>query len=65
MESPPSGAPEARHQTWYFARILRSRSHSHSNNYVHVVYSTDDRENLIPPEFEKRLYAFIASSAQA
>lgn len=26
-------------------------SHSYYNNYVHAVYSTKDRENLIPPEF--------------
>jgi putative transposase len=39
-------------------------SHSYSNNYVHAVYSTKDRQNLIPPEFEKRLYPFIASVAR-
>jgi REP element-mobilizing transposase RayT len=39
-------------------------SHSYTNNYVHVIYSTKNRENLIPPEFEKRLYPFIASVAQ-
>ncbi len=38
-------------------------SHSYSNNYVHAVYSTKDRKNLIPTEFEKRLYPFIASVA--
>ena len=36
-------------------------SHSYSNNYVHAVYSTKDRTNLIPTEFEKRLYSYIAS----
>ena len=25
-------------------------SHSYSKNYVHVIYSTKDRQNLIPPE---------------
>ncbi len=39
-------------------------SHSYSNNYVHAIYSTKDRQNLIPPEFEKRLYSFIASIAR-
>jgi REP element-mobilizing transposase RayT len=38
-------------------------SHSYSNNYVHAVYSTKDRRNLIPAEFEKRLYSFIAAVA--
>jgi putative transposase len=39
-------------------------SHSYSNNYVHVVYSTKDRKDLIPAKFEKRLYPFIASIAR-
>ncbi len=39
-------------------------SHSYSNNYVHVVYSTKSRENLIPEEFEKRLYSFVAAIAR-
>jgi putative transposase len=39
-------------------------SHSYSNNYVHAVYSTKDRKNLIPPEFERRLYPFIAAVAR-
>jgi len=39
-------------------------SHSYSNNYVHAVYSIKDRENLIPPEFEKRLYSFMTSVAR-
>ena len=38
-------------------------SHSYSNNYVHAVYSTKDRKDLIPKEFEKRLYPFTASVA--
>jgi len=38
-------------------------SHSYSNNYVHAVYSTKDRRDLIPLEFEKRLYSFIAAIA--
>lgn len=39
-------------------------SHSYSNNYVHAVYGTKDRKDIIPPEFEKRLYSFIASVAR-
>lgn len=39
-------------------------SHSYSNNYVHVVYSTKNREDLSPPEFEKRLYSFVAEIAR-
>jgi len=39
-------------------------SHSYSNNYVHAIYSTKNRENLIPTEFEKRIYSFIASIAR-
>jgi putative transposase len=38
-------------------------SHSYCNNYVHAVYSTKDRIDLIPEEFEKRLYSFIAAVA--
>jgi putative transposase len=38
-------------------------SHSYSNNYVHVIYSTKDRRDLIPAEFDKRLYSFIAAVA--
>jgi putative transposase len=36
-------------------------SHSYANNHVHAIFSTKDRLNLIQPEFEKRLYPFIAS----
>jgi len=39
-------------------------SHSYSNNYVHAIYSTKNREHLIPTEFEKRIYSFIASIAR-
>ena len=39
-------------------------SHSYSNNHVHVVYSTANRKDLIPPAFEKRLYSFIAEIAR-
>ncbi|HET9741910.1 MAG TPA: transposase [Terriglobales bacterium] len=39
-------------------------SHSYVNNDVHFVYSTKNRENLIPPEFEPRLYSFVAEIAR-
>ena len=39
-------------------------SHSYSNNYVHVIYSTANREDLIPPELEPRLYSFVAEVAR-
>ena len=39
-------------------------SHSYTNNHVHVVYSTYDRKDLIPPAFEKRLYSFVAEIAR-
>jgi hypothetical protein len=39
-------------------------NHSYSNNYVHAVFSTKGRQNLIPPEFEKRLYSLIAAVAR-
>ena len=46
------------------AKPSRHMSHSYSNNYVHAIYSTKNRENLIPTEFEKRIYSFIASIAR-
>ena len=39
-------------------------SHSYAQNAVHAVFSTKDRRALIPPEFEKRLYSFIAALAR-
>ena len=39
-------------------------SHSYANNHVHAVYSTYNRQNLIPPAFEKRLYSFVAEIAR-
>jgi putative transposase len=38
--------------------------HSFSNNHVHVVYSTKNRVDLIPSQFENRLYSFIAEIAR-
>jgi putative transposase len=58
------GLPWEQHHTCYPARILATHmSHSYSNIYVHAVYSTKDRKDSIPSEFEKRLYSFIASVA--
>jgi REP element-mobilizing transposase RayT len=39
-------------------------SHSYSNNYVHAVFGTKDRKDLIPPDFDKRLYSYIAAVAR-
>jgi len=39
-------------------------SHSYTNCYVHAVFSTKDRQNLIPQDFENRLYSFLASVAR-
>lgn len=39
-------------------------SHSCSNNYVHCVYGTKNRERLIPYEMEPRLYSYIAGIAR-
>ena len=60
-------SPSAGGATPYLLSCVQSfttMSHSYSNNYIHAVYSTKDRENLVPPEFEKRLYSFIASVAR-
>jgi putative transposase len=57
-------APEARLQTLSCAKPPSQMSHSYSNNYVHAVFSTKDRQNLIPPEFEKRLYSLITAVAR-
>src|SRR6201996_6723735 len=43
--------------------IHRTMSHSYCQNYIHTVYSTSGRQNLIRPEIEKQLYAFTASIA--
>jgi REP element-mobilizing transposase RayT len=43
---------------------LKHMSHSYTNCYVHAVYSTKDRQNLIPKDFENRLYSFLASVAR-
>jgi hypothetical protein len=43
---------------------LKHMSHSYTNCYVHAVYSTKDRQNLIPEGFANRLYSFLASVAR-
>ena len=44
--------------TCYLAR------HSFSNNYVHAIYSTKGRRDLISAEREAKLYSFVASLAR-
>ena len=39
-------------------------SHSYSQNLVHCVYSTENRRNLIPPELQPKLWAFMSSIAK-
>lgn len=39
-------------------------SHSYSNAYMHVVFGTKGRRDLIPPEFENQLYSFLAEVAR-
>ena len=36
-------------------------AHSFVNNNLHCVFSTKERQNLIRPEFEERLWKFIVS----
>jgi REP element-mobilizing transposase RayT len=39
-------------------------AHSFIANRIHVIFSTKDRRNLIPPEIEQRLWRFMSSVAQ-
>ena len=39
-------------------------SHSYCNNYVHLVFSTKGRRDLIPQELDGRLYSYVAAIAQ-
>jgi len=39
-------------------------SHSYNEIFVHAIYATKGRKNLIPPEFEKRLFAFVSAVAK-
>jgi putative transposase len=38
-------------------------SHTHAANFVHCVFSTKDRRNLIPAELQDRLYAYLIGIA--
>jgi putative transposase len=38
-------------------------SHTHAANFVHCVFSTKDRRNLIPAELQQALYAFLTGVA--
>ena len=35
-------------------------SHTYSQNVLHVIFSTKDRQKIISPEFQPRLWAFVA-----
>jgi len=35
-------------------------SHSFAQNYLHVVFSTKERRNLIPAEFQLKVWAYLA-----
>jgi putative transposase len=39
-------------------------SHTYSQTYMHAVFGTKDRRDLIPAEFENRFYPFLASIGQ-
>jgi putative transposase len=38
-------------------------SHTHAANFVHCVFSTKDRRDLIPAELQQALYAFLTGVA--
>lgn len=39
-------------------------SHSYAANFVHCVFSTRDRRDLIPAELQERLYAYLSGTAK-
>jgi REP element-mobilizing transposase RayT len=39
-------------------------AHSYNQVYVHAVYATNGRKDLIPSAFEKRLFAYVAAVAK-
>ncbi len=39
-------------------------SHTYSQNVLHVVFSTKDRHKAISPEFQPRLWAYVAGVCQ-
>ena len=38
-------------------------SHTHAANFVHCVFGTKERRNLIPAELQERLYAYLTGIA--
>jgi putative transposase len=38
-------------------------SHAHAANFVHCVFSTKERRDLIPAELQERLYAYLTGIA--
>ena len=42
----------------------RHISHTYSQNHLHVVFSTKDREKLITPPMQPRLWAYMAGIAR-
>ncbi len=38
-------------------------SHTHAANFVHCVFSTKERRDLIPAELQPRLYAYLTGIA--
>lgn len=40
---------------------VRNMSHSYSQNHIHLVFSTKDREKLISKELQPRLWAYLAA----
>ena len=39
-------------------------SHSYAANFVHCVFSTKDRRDLIPADLQERLYAYLSGTAK-
>ncbi len=39
-------------------------SHTYSQNHIHVVFSTKERQRLIPPRIQPKLWAYMAGIAR-
>jgi putative transposase len=39
-------------------------SHTYASNFIHCVFATKDRRNLIPAEFQDPLYAYLIGIAE-
>ncbi len=39
-------------------------SHTYSQNHIHVVFSTKERQKLIPPRMQPKLWAYMAGIAR-